>query len=55
MTARWFDHLGICQGLLCTRKAVGILRDERNGAIGKFCEKCAQARIAFDKEKAPTP
>lgn len=46
MTARWFQPLGLCQGRLCVRAAVGILRGERNEEIGKFCPRCAQARLA---------
>lgn len=50
MTARWFERFGLCQALLCTRTATGVLRDERNAEIGKFCDRCAQARRAAAKE-----
>lgn len=45
MPVRWFDRLGNCQAPLCTKVAVGILRDERNADIGKFCQRCATARL----------
>jgi len=54
MAAKWFDRFGNCQALLCTRKATGVLRDERNGEIGKRCDRCAQAAIALSSQE-PQP
>lgn len=52
MTATWLDRFGICQAPLCARVAVGILRDERNGEIGRFCNKCAQTRLNAARDAA---
>lgn len=50
MSAKWFDRLGQCSGPRCTRAAVGIVRGESNEEIGKFCERCSEARIKHDQE-----
>lgn len=52
MPAKWFERFNNCQADLCTRKATGVLRDERNGEMGKFCDKCAQARLAAARSAA---
>lgn len=50
MTAKWLERFRNC--INCGRKADGVLRDERNGDLGYYCAKCADLKIAFDKERA---
>ena len=39
---RWFDALGTCQ---CGKPAHGRLMGPRNESYGKYCTKCADARL----------
>lgn len=48
MTAQWLERFRNC--INCGRKADGVLRDERNGDLGHYCSKCANHKIALDKE-----
>lgn len=53
--AQWFEDFGSC--MTCGRRAAGILRDDRNGNIGKRCQSCAKKEIAaaHRKHKAHLP
>lgn len=50
MTAKWLERFGGCVN--CGKRADGILRDERNGELGRYCIKCAQHKIAYDAKIA---
>lgn len=39
----WFDEFGSC--VTCSKPANGILRGPGNASYGRYCRKCADARL----------